>query len=116
MTQAKTLDLREYPRSADGSILTGESGRHVTSHDGSSHVTSHDVVLAPDPIRAQIWKFVALSGGAVTRSQIAKGIGRKKATWINPHIEGLVKDRWLERTHTQRPNGSVMFWYTARRP
>lgn len=116
MAQTKTIDLREYPRADDGSILVGESGRHVTTRDSDSHVTSHDAVLAPDPIRAVIWKFAALSGRAVSRAEIAKAIGRKKSSWITPHIEGLVKDRWLERTQTQRPNGVIMFWYTARRP
>lgn len=116
MTRTKTIDLREYPRADDGSILTGESGSHVTSQDANSHVTSRDVVLAPDPIRAIIWKFAALSGRAVSRAEIAKALGRKKSSWINPHIEGLVRDHWLERTQSQRPNGVVMFWYTARRP
>lgn len=116
MANAHTLDLREYPRGDDGGILVGETGSHVSSRDSYSHTPSHDVVLAPDPIRVQIWKFVALSGGAVSRAQIAQGIGRKKATWINPHIESLVKDRWLEKQQTQRPNGAIMFWYTARRP
>lgn len=112
----KTLNLRDYPRGDDGTILTGENESHTTPRESHSHVASHDAELAPLHIRAQIWKFVALSGGAVSRAQIAKGINRKKAGWIDRHIEQLVQERWLERTHSQRPNGSVMFWYTARRP
>lgn len=113
---SKTLNLRDYPRTADGQILVGESGHHAASHDSFSHAASHDPVLAPVHVRAEIWKFVALSSGAVSRGQIAKGIGRKKASWIDRHIEQLVQERWLDRSQTIRPNGSVMFWYTARRP
>ena len=113
---SKTLNLRDYPRANDGSILTGESDSHTTSRDSRSHVASHDAELAPLHIRALIWKFVALSGGAVSRAQIAKGIGRKKAGWIDRHIESLVQEHWLDRTQSIRPNGAVMFWYTARRP
>jgi hypothetical protein len=112
----KTLDLRDYPRAADGSILTGESGSHATTRESHSHVASHDSELAPLHIRAQIWKFAALAGGEVSRAQIAKGINRKKAGWIDRHIEQLVQDRWLDRTQSIRPNGAVMFWYKARRP
>lgn len=112
----KTLDLRDYPRADDGSIWTGESGSHATARESTSHVKSHDAELAPVHIRAQIWKFVALSGGAVSRAQIAKGINRKKAGWIDRHIEQLVQERWLDRTQSVRPNGAVMFWYSARRP
>lgn len=113
---SKTLDLRDYPRADDGSILTAESGSHTTPRDSTSHVASHDAELAPVHIRAQIWKFAALSGGVVSRAQIAKGIGRKKAGWIDRHIEQLVQDHWLDRSQSIRPNGAVMFWYKARRP
>ena len=113
---SKTLNLRDYPRAEDGSILTGESGSHTTARESHGHATSHDAELAPLHIRAQIWKFVALSGGAVSRAQIAKGIGRKKAGWIDRHIEQLVQEHWLDRAQSIRPNGAVMFWYTARRP
>lgn len=113
---AQTLNLRDYPRDETGRIWTGESDSHVASHESHSHVASHDAELAPLHIRAQIWKFVALSNGAVSRAQIAKGIGRKKAGWIDRHIENLVQEHWLTRSQSRRPNGAVMFWYTARRP
>ena len=113
---SKTLNLRDYPRDETGRIWTGESDSLTTSHDSLSHETSRDAELAPMHIRAMIWKFVALSNGAVSRAQIAKGIGRKKAGWIDRHIESLVQDHWLDRSQTTRPNGVVMFWYTARRP
>ena len=112
----KTLNLRDYPRADDGSIWTGESDSHTTVRESHSHVASHDSELAPLHIRAQIWKFAALSGGAVSRAQIAKGINRKKAGWIDRHIEQLVQEHWLDRTQSIRPNGAVMFWYKARRP
>lgn len=114
MAQAHTLDLRHIPRGQDGKISVGERASLDTSRDGLSFDTSQDAVLAPRHPRERIWEFVALSSGAVSRTQIAKGLGYKKAPWINAHIESLVADGWLERGHTIRPGGAVMFWYRAK--
>lgn len=112
----KTLDLRSIPRGDDGRIAVGERVSLGTSRDSFSHDTSHDVELAPKHPRQKIWEFAAMSGRAVSRAEIAKGLGYKKAPWLNVYIEQLVAEHWLERTHTQRPNGAVMFWYRAKRP
>jgi hypothetical protein len=111
---SKTLDLRHIPRSADGKISVGERTSIDTSRDAISIGTSQNVELAPKHPRERIWEFVALSGRAVSRGEIAKGLGYKKAPWINAHIESLVQDGWLERGHTIRPGGVVMFWYRAK--
>lgn len=108
-----TLDLRHIPRDATGKIAVGESGRHSTSQNLFSDDTSHDVVLAPKHPREKIWEFVAMAGRAVSRAEISKGCGYKKAPWINAHIESLVSDGWLIRSQSMRPNGVIMYWYKA---
>ena len=110
---SNTLDLRHIPRNEAGAIAVGESGRHDTSQILFSHDTSHDVVLAPKHPREKIWEFVALSGRAVSRAEISKGCGYKKAPWLNAHIEALTSEGWLVRSSSQRANGVVMYWYTA---
>lgn len=110
---SKTLDLRAIPRTEDGRIAVGERERLSTSQNLFSDNTSHDVVLAPKHPREKIWEFVVLSSRAVSRAEISKGIGCVKAPWINAHIETLVSEGWLLKTHTYRPNGSVMYWYQA---
>lgn len=111
-----SINLRDYPRAADGSILTGESGHHVTSREAQSDVTSRDAELAPEHVRVRIWKFIALSGRALTRAEIAKGLGYKKSGWLDRWIEGLVNDQWLEKSSYGRPQGLPVYKYTARRP
>ena len=110
---SKTIDLRAIPRTEDGRIAVGERGNLSTSQNLFSDDTSRDVVLAPKHPREKIWEFVALAGRAVSRAEIAKGIGCVKAPWINTHIETLVSEGWLIRTHSIRPNGAVMYWYQA---
>lgn len=114
MATAQTLDLRHIPRGTDGKISVGERVSSDTSRDGLNLDTSQNAELAPKHPRERIWEFVALSSGVVSRAQIAKGLGYKKAPWINAHIESLVTDGWLERGHTIRPGGVVMFWYRAK--
>lgn len=116
MAQSKSIDLRDFPRDDNGKIFTGESGHHVTTRESASDVTTRDSELAPEHIRVQIWKFAALSGRAVSRSEIAKALGRKKAGWIDRWIEGLVTEQWLEKNKVDRPQGLPIYLYTARRP
>lgn len=111
-----SLDLRHIPRDESGRIAVGESGRNSTSQILFSDDTSRDVVLAPKHPREKIWEFVSLSARAVSRAEICKGCGWKKAPWLNAHIESLVKDGWLVRGHSYRPNGAVMYWYQAAYP
>lgn len=110
---SKTLDLRSIPRTEDGRIAVGERERLSTSLNLFGDNTSHGPVLAPKHPREKIWEFVALAGRAVSRSEIAKGLGYKKAPWLNTHVETLVSEGWLIRTHTYRPNGALMYWYQA---
>lgn len=108
-----TLDLRSIPRTAEGKIAVGEREHHNTSLNLFGDDTSHNPVLAPKHPREKIWEFVAMAGRAVSRADIAKGLGYKKAPWLNVHVETLVSEGWLIRSFTYRPNGAVMYWYQA---
>lgn len=110
---SNTLDLRHIPRDASGKISVGERERFDTSQILFGSDTSQDVVLAPKHPREKVWEFVALAGRPVSRTEIAKGCGYKKAPWINAHIEALTSEGWLIRTHSIRPSGAVMYWYQA---
>ena len=110
---SNTLDLRAIPRTEDGRIAVGERANLSTSLNLFGDNTSHDPVLAPKHPREKIWEFAALSGRAVSRAEISKAMGCVKAPWINVHIETLVSEGWLIKTHTYRPNGAVMYWYQA---
>jgi hypothetical protein len=108
---AQSWDLRNIPRSDTGKIAVGERGENVTLQEVIGHSTSQNVTLVPVHIREKIWRFVSLAGKSVSRGEIAKGLGIKKTGWLHTHIETLVSEGWLIRTHSVRPNGSIMFWY-----
>jgi predicted HTH transcriptional regulator len=112
----KTLDLRHILRDETGRIAAVESGDTRTSQHQISHSTSQDVELAEMRPRQKIWYFAAQQMRAVTRSEIAKGLGYKKAPWLNDHIESLVQEGWLIKTTLPHPGGLPCYVYTASRP
>lgn len=112
----KTLDLRHYPRGNDGSILTVESGDPRTSQNQLSSGTSQNVELAELHPRQKIWYFAAEQMRGVTRAEIAKGLGYKKAPWLNEHIESLAREGWLIKTEKPHAGSLPCYVYTASRP
>lgn len=112
----KTLDLRHVVRDERGIVAAVESGGTGTSQNQISHSTSQDVELAEMRPRQKIWYFAAQQMRAVTRSEIAKGCGYKKAPWINAHIESLVQEGWLLKEELPHAGTLPCYGYTATRP
>lgn len=101
-----TLNLRTAPRDGDGRLLVG---RGEPSRDAYRHVTfSREISLDE-----QIYRIVWQSNGAVSRADIARGLGLVKASWLNAKIEALVSRGYLQRTHTLHKNGVVKYLYTT---
>lgn len=113
---SKTLDLRDVVRDERGQIAAVESGSSGTSQNQISSSTSQNVELAEMRPRQKIWYFAAQQVRAVSRSEIAKGCGYKKAPWINAHIEQLVSEGWLLKHELPGPGALPLFVYTASRP
>lgn len=116
MTQTKTLDLRNVLRDSTGRITAVESGGTGTSQYQISTGTSQDVELAEMHPRQKIWYFAAQQMRPVSRAEIAKGLGYKKAPWLNGHIESLVREGWMTRTALPHPGPLPCYVYEATRP
>lgn len=116
MTQTKSIDLRNVLRDETGRIATLESGDTGTSRQQASPGTSQNVELAEMHPRQKIWYFAAQQMRGVTRGEIAKGLGYKKAPWLNEHIESLVREGWLIKTSLPHPGGLPCYVYVAARP
>lgn len=101
-----TLDLRTAPRDPAGRLLVG---RGSSSQDGSRHVTFSREISLDERIYRIVWQ----SNGAVSRADIARGLGLVKASWLNAKIEALVNRGLLTRTHRLQPNGVVKYLYTT---
>jgi len=106
-----TFDLRSLPRDDRGRLLVGEGSFFAASRDGGRLVT-----FSREPsLQERIYRFVADSGRAVTRAEIAKALGLVKATWLNKHIEALVAEGYLQRQQGTWTNGVVMYRYEVKR-
>ncbi len=105
------VDLRNAPRDEHGRIAVEQGAIHVPSHEGVRFVSSHGLPSFAVDVKREIYVAVANIGGWVSRDEIAKAIGRKKSSWLNSHIEQLVKDGYLTRTQVLRYNGMVMYFY-----
>lgn len=101
-----TLNLRTAPRDESGRLLVG---RGEPSQDGSRRVTFSREISLDERIYRIVWQ----SNGAVSRADIARGLGLTKASWLNAKIEGLVSRGYLTRTHRMQPNGVVKYLYTT---
>jgi hypothetical protein len=112
----KTLDLRDAMRDERGVVVTAESGNPRTSQNQISPSTSQDAELAEMRPRQKIWYFALEQMRAVTRAEIAKGCGYKKAPWINAHIESLVNEGWLIKQEKPSSGPLPCYVYTASRP
>ena len=113
---AQTIDLRHVVRDERGIVAAVESGSTGTSKHQISSSTSQDVELAEMRPRQKIWYFAAQQMRAVTRAEIAKGCGYKKAPWINAHIESLVSEGWLLKEEKLSSGPLPCYVYTATRP
>jgi predicted HTH transcriptional regulator len=113
---SRTLDLRDVVRDERGIVAAVDSGDTGTSQNQNSAGTSQNVELAEMRPRQKIWYFAAQQMRAVTRSEIAKGLGYKKAPWINAHIESLVSEGWLAKTELPSAGTLPTYVYTATRP
>lgn len=112
----KTLDLRHVVRDGSGRIAAVESGDTGTSQNQLSSGTSQNLELATMQPRQKIWYFAAQQMTGVTRAEIAKGCGYKKAPWINAHIESLVQEGWLIKTEKPHAGPLPCYVYKASRP
>lgn len=116
MAQQKTIDLRNVLRDQTGRIASVESGDTGTFQHQTNPGTSQNVELAEMHPRQKIWYFAAQQMRPVTRGEIAKGLGYKKAPWLNDHIESLVTEGWLVKAALPHPGGLPRYVYVAVRP
>ena len=113
---SKSIDLRHVVRDERGIVAAVESGSTGTYKNQISSGTSQDVELAEMRPRQKIWYFAAQQMRAVTRAEIAKGCGYKKAPWVNAHIESLVGEGWLIKEQKEQAGPLPCYVYTATRP
>lgn len=102
-----TLNMRTAARDPNGRLLTGQGGSFGPSRDGHHHVTFPREPSLDERIYTVVWR----SGGAVSRADIAKGVGKTKASWLNAKIEGLVEAGKLVRRVGVHTNGYPKFFY-----
>lgn len=105
-----TLDLRAMPRDERGRLLVGEG----SGYDTSRYQYGHDTFPHEPTIRERIYAVVLASGGAVSRTQIAKALGLRKTPWLISSIESLVMDGYLGRQHHAWKNGALMYLYEVK--
>jgi hypothetical protein len=108
-------DLRSAPRDESGQLLPVLNGGNVTLRDQNGNVTSHDLLPSPRDFDREIYVFVATSGRAVSRSEIAKALGLKKTPWLFHKINFLVEHGFLTVKHGVWKNGSLMYLYEVKR-
>lgn len=73
----------------------GQGQGYNTSHDHSDNVTFH----RPPTPQERVYNAILLSGGGVTRGDIARALGLRKTPWLIAHIDAMVADGYLRRTH-----------------
>lgn len=105
------IDLRNVPRDERGVALPALSGGNGTSYDAIGNVTSHPLPSFVRDYEREIYLFVATSGGAVSRAQIAKALGLKKTRWLFDKIDRLVEHGYLTASHGMWKNGVLMYFY-----
>lgn len=103
------IDLRNAPRDERGLVEQGSG--YIPSYSQSGNVPSCDVPSFQVDIRREIYIFVMNAGRAVSRAEIAKAVNRKKSTWLDGVIEGMVWDGYLSRIPGVWKNGCVMYFY-----
>lgn len=114
---SKTLDLRNVMRDQSGQIAAVESEDTRTYQNQTSSGTSQYVELATMDTRQKIWYFAAQQMRPVSRAEIAKSLGNKKAPWLAVHIERLVSEGWLTKTCVPHPGSAYgRYLYQASRP
>lgn len=97
-------------------LAEGQGGSHTTSHDAPRHTTSYDAPPAPRDIPREIYDFVYSSDHPVSRADICRALGVKKASWVTTHIEALCDQGYLVRIDGIAPNGFLpMYHYTVPR-
>jgi hypothetical protein len=110
-----TIDLRSYARADDGKLLVGQGREFDTSQYQNGAVTYHPLPSFPEHIRKRIYDVVCEAKGWVSRADIAKALKLKKTPWLHEHIEALVAEHYLVRSHIYRPNGVIMYYYEVKR-
>lgn len=103
------LTMEELERLAVGQGSDAGTYRH---HEGIE--TSQHVVWVQPTISSRIMHVVQ-QGGALTRRQIADGLGLKKTPWLVQCIERLVSEGHLTRIEARTPQGIIMWIYEVRR-
>lgn len=91
-----------------------EKRERLTAHDVVEHVPSHAVLLEPLTVREKIFIFVANSAREVTRAEVAKALGVKKATWIGTHLERLVNEGVFSRRAEPYNTYFWKYYYTLK--
>lgn len=96
-------------------VAAGQGKVERASHDGSRHVSYRPPLSVRRDIRCEIYNVVCGAGREMTRTQIAKRMDLKPATWINKHIEQLVRDGYLVRSEQPYRPGIMQYLYEVAR-
>lgn len=106
-----TIDLRSAPRDERG-IMAGQGEHTGAPHYVQSTGTYRNVPPFQPTIQERIWRACAdAPGGWLTRMEIARALGYKKAGWLNAKIEQMVADGTLVRYEGATKSGMLCFWY-----
>lgn len=108
---AHKIDLREAPRDESGLIIPVGDSSNVTSQDENGNVTFHTLPQFQRDIKQQILLLLMISDRAMSRSQIAKGLGLKKTPWLHDRIEWLVEHGHITKNVISWKNGVPMYFY-----
>ncbi len=92
----------------------GQGRNRQEGRPQSRHVPYQPPPLKRD-IQRSIYNAVYESSLAVSRRQIADLIGVKKTTWLEDHIERMVRSRHLIRTEKPYRPGINQYFYEVRR-
>lgn len=96
--------------------LEGQGRHATTAQDAPRHETAQEFPSVKN-IYQDIYTAVALAGEWMTRAEIARAIGYKKASWLNPKIEELVERGYLIKYVEHAENGVSLpkFYYKVAR-
>lgn len=90
----------------------GQGNKSAQARPQSRHVPYQPPPLKRD-IQRSIYNAVYEADRAVSRRQIADLIGLKKTTWLEDHIERMVRSRHLIRTEKPYRPGINQYFYEA---
>lgn len=92
-----------------------KGGSYDTSRLQNGHETSRYLPPPERSISQRIYDYLYKDQQWHSRADIAKALGLKKTNWLNERTEQLVRDGYLVKEKTTRPNGASQFWYAVPR-